>query len=340
MIVTLTANPGLDRTVTLPGALERGRVQRALTVQDQPGGKGVNVARVVQAAGRHVVAVLPGSADDPLVLALRDTGLAHRAVPVTGRVRVNLTLAEPDGTTTKINEAGLRLGPPVVAALTETLLREARGARWAVLSGSLPPGAPDTWYAELTARLRGTGTRVAVDTSGAALLAAVGPAAGDLPDLVKPNGEELAELAGSGARDLEDDPDGAVQAAGVLLERGVAAVLVTLGARGALLVTRDGVWSACPPAVRARSTVGAGDSALAGYLLAESDGADPELRLRTAVAYGAAATGLPGSTLPTPSDVRLDGVTSTRLRVDAPSPRQAPARPHPAPAPPAAEEVP
>ncbi len=310
MIVTLTANPSLDRTVSLPGALARGRVQRALDVVDQPGGKGVNVARVVSAAGRVAVAVLPGGHDDPLVLALREAGVVHRAVPVLGRVRVNLTLTEPDGTTTKVNEAGLHLDPAVLAALTEALVREAAGARWAVLSGSLPPGAPVDHYAALLTRLRGTGAAVAVDTSGPALLAACsGPV---LPDLVKPNGEELAELVGS-PDDLEADPAAAAAAARTLVDRGVRAVLVTLGAAGALLVTADGCWTAAPPAVRARSTVGAGDSALAGYLLAEMAGESPEARLRTAVAYGAAAASLPGSTLPVPTDLALAQVTSAPL---------------------------
>ena len=307
MIVTLTANPSLDRTVTLPGPLSRGQVQRALTTTSDPGGKGVNVARVVAAAGRSAVAVLPGHHDDPLLLALRDVGLTHRPVPVRGRVRVNLTLTEPDGTTTKVNEPGLELDAEVRAALADVLVHEAAGARWVALSGSLPPGVPVDWYAELTERLRATGVRVALDTSGEPLLAAL--ADGSVPDLVKPNGEELAELTGQAGVDLEHDPAAAVAAATGLLDRGVGAVLATLGAAGALLVTREGSWSATPPPVRVRSSVGAGDSALAGYLLADLAGGGPEGRLRSAVAHGAAAASLPGSTLPTPGDLDLAGVS-------------------------------
>ena len=313
MIVTLTANPSLDRTVTLPGPLSRGQVQRALTTTSDPGGKGVNVARVVTAAGRLAVAVLPGQHDDPLLLALRDAEVTHRPVPVPGRVRVNLTLTEPDGTTTKVNEPGLELDPDVREALTAVLVREAAGARWAVLSGSLPPGVPVDWYAELVARLRTTGARVALDTSGDPLLATLAEGVPALPDLVKPNGEELAELTGCVGRDLEHDPAAAVAAAQGLVERGVGAVLATLGAAGALLVTPEGSWSATPPRIRARSSVGAGDSALAGYLLADLDGAGPEERLRSAVAHGAAAASLPGSSLPTPADVDRSGVSLARL---------------------------
>lgn len=308
MIVTLTANPSLDRTVALPGPLARGRVQRTLGTTDDPGGKGVNVARVVTAAGRLAVAVLPARQDDPLVLGLRALGVPHRAVPVAGMARVNLTLAEPDGTTTKVNAPGEPLPAGVLEVLAVSVLREAAAARWAVLSGSLPPGVPADWYAELVARLRATGVAVALDTSGAPL----GPGAAALPDLLKPNGEELAELAGT-TEDLEADLPAAVEAAASLVARGVGAVLATLGARGALLVTADGAWAATPPPVQARSTVGAGDSALAGYLLADLDGAAPEERLRRAVAYGAAAVSLAGSTLPSPADVSPAGVSVTRL---------------------------
>jgi 1-phosphofructokinase len=226
-------------------------------------------------------------------------------------VRVNLTLTEPDGTTTKVNEPGLALDAEVRDALADVLVREAAGARWVALSGSLPPGVPLDWYAELTGRLRATGAKVALDTSGPPLLAAL--ADGAMPDLVKPNGEELAELTGQPGVDLESDLEAAVEAATGLLDRGIGAVLATLGAAGALLVTRDGSWSATPPRIRARSSVGAGDSALAGYLLADLAGGGPEDRLRSAVAHGAAAASLPGSTLPTPSDVDLAGVSLLRL---------------------------
>jgi 1-phosphofructokinase len=315
MIVTLTANPSLDRTVLLPAPLARGRVQRAVQVTSDPGGKGVNVARVVNAAGRLAVAVLPGSHDDPLVIALRASGLPHRAVPVDGQVRVNLTLSEPDGTTTKVNDPGLPLDAAVLAALADVLVREAAGARWAVLSGSLPPGVPDGWSAELVVRLRATGADIAVDTSGAPLLATLDVGAVEQPDLVKPNGEELAELAGTPGRDLERDLPAAAAAASSLVERGVGAVLATLGEAGALLVTADGAWAASPPAVRARSTVGAGDSALAGYLLADLAGAEPAERLISAVAHGAAAVALPGSSLPSPRDLDLAAVDVRPLHI-------------------------
>lgn len=313
MIVTLTANPSVDRTVALDGPLLRGAVQRAASVTSEPGGKGVNVARAVTAAGCLALAVLPAAPEDPIVLALREAGVPHRPVGVTGRVRTNVTVTEPDGTTTKLNEPGLVLDGDITRRLTEALLREATGARWAVLSGSLPPGADTAWYADLVVALRATTCSVAVDTSGAPLRALLGAGPQAAPDLLKPNVEELAEAVGADTRELETDPLATARAAEQLRSAGVREVLATLGADGAVLVTGDGAWYAVPPAVTARSTVGAGDSALSGYLLADLAGASAPDRLRNAVAYGAAAAALPGSALPAPHQTRPDDVRVRRL---------------------------
>lgn len=311
MIVTLTANPSTDRTVELGAALRPGAVQRSTGTSSQPAGKGVNVARVVAAAGQASVAVLPARQDDPMALALRDEGVNHRAVPFDGTVRVNLTIADPDGTTTKINEPGDTLLPSVLEALTAAMSRECAGARWAVIAGSLPPGVPPTFYADLVAELRRGPVKVAVDTSGEPLLATV--AAAVKPHLIKPNGEELAELAGV-TGDLEEDLDAAVAAARRLVESGIETVLATLGARGGLLATADGVWHAVyEEKVSPRSTVGAGDSTLSGFLLGEVENLDLEGQLRRAVAYGTAAVQLPGSTLPTPVDAQEQKVVVRRL---------------------------
>jgi len=313
MIVTLTANPSVDRTIELDGPLERGEVQRATRITNDPGGKGVNVARAITAAGKLAVAVLPTRPDDPIVLALRDANVPYRAVPVADAVRVNITIAEPDGTTTKINEPGQVLSPDALDALINELSREAVGARWAALSGSLPPSVPVDWYATVVRSLRGRGCSVAVDTSGEPLSALIAAGRASAPDLLKPNAEELAELTGADLAEIDNDHLAAAAAARTLVDGGVGAVLATLGARGAVLVTADGSWFAAPPPIVPRSTVGAGDASLSGYLLADLDGAGPEDRLRRAMAYGAAATSLPGSTMPTPADTMPDAVQIERL---------------------------
>jgi 1-phosphofructokinase len=306
VILTLTANPSLDRTVVLAGRLERGTVIRADSVISQAGGKGVNIARACIAAGVPAIAVLPADKDDPFVLELLAAGIDCRPVPHDGALRVNITITEPDGTTTKLNSPGPELDDAVRRDLADALRRRAAAADWVVLAGSLPPGTPPEWYAELVVLLRECGARVAVDTSDAPLRALVDRLPAAAPHLMKPNGEELASFTGDDPELLESDPFAAAKAARSLVESGVESVLATLGARGAVLVTAGGAWHASPPAIPVVSTVGAGDSSLFGYLLGELRGHRPEERLALAVAYGSAAAGLPGTTMPHPQQVRPD----------------------------------
>ncbi|GAA4641794.1 hexose kinase [Gordonia humi] len=314
MILTVTANPSIDRTIELDGPLHPGAVHRTRSVGDQPGGKGVNVARVVSAVGVDALAVVPARPDDPFVRHLDDVGLHRAAVDVACDVRVNLTVADPSGVTTKINAPGAGLDAAEAAALTRTVVELAAGADWLALCGSLPPGLPEDWYGDLVERLRDTDVRVAVDTSGPALARA----AAARPGLLKPNSEELAELTGADAGALETaaahgDPSAAADASAALAASTSGAVLTTLGGAGALLATGDGVWFATAPTIRVRSTVGAGDSSLAGYLIADRRRFAPADRLRHAVAYGSAAAALPGTTPPTPDLLDEAGVTVTRL---------------------------
>lgn len=313
MIVTVTANPSIDRTVTLPSPLTRGAVHRVTSVTNQAGGKGVNVAKVLTMAGVDALAVLPAGPNDPLLTALQLAAVPYRIVPTGDPARTNLTITEPDGTTTKINEPGAALDGQTLDALTRAVLDTAEGADWVVMSGSLPPGVPASWYGDVTALLTAMDCRVAVDTSDAPLAALVGSLDRGAPDLIKPNAEELASVLGLSPESLEDavtqgNPEPVVAAARQLVDRGIGAVLATLGAAGAVLVDRNGAWMATPPPIVPRSTVGAGDSSLAGYLRAEVGGAVPPQRLQMAVAYGSAAASLPGTTLPTPAEIDLNAV--------------------------------
>jgi 1-phosphofructokinase len=321
MIITLTPNPSHDRTVTLTAALERGAVQRAESVLSQAGGKGVNISRASVAAGIPSIAVLPAHKDDPYVLELLAAGIDCRPVPNDGALRVNITITEPDGTTTKLNSPGPTVTPLVLQGLTESLRRRAASADWIVLAGSLPPGAPAGWYADLVAALRDTGARLAVDTSDAPLRALVDRLADAPPHLMKPNGEELASFTGGDPDLLESDPGAAAKAARTLVDQGVETVLATLGAHGAVLVTGSGAWHATPPPTEVVSTVGAGDSSLFGYLLGDIQNQPPARRLALAVAYGSAAAALPGTTIPNPSQVRADLVSVRDLQPPQGAPR-------------------
>lgn len=298
MIVTLTLNPSLDRTLEVD-TLRRGEVLRAASVHLDPGGKGVNVARALLANGVGSRAVIPcgGAEGEQLVLLLAEESVHTVAVPIASRTRSNVTLVEADGAVTKVNEPGAPLTAAEFDAVAAAVLGCAGTADWVVMCGSLPPDVPVDVYAGLTAQFAAAGIRVAVDTSGPALLTAV--AAG--PDLVKPNRDELAEAVGAPLTELGD----VIEAAQALRERGAGAVLASLGPDGALLVDDDGVLLAQGTQIEPRSTVGAGDALLAGFLCG---GARGEKALIEAVAWGGAAVGLPGSRMPGPADIRREGI--------------------------------
>jgi 1-phosphofructokinase len=287
MILTVTPNPSVDRTVFLD-RLPRGAVVRSSRSRSEPSGKGVNVALALRARGHDVLAVLPvgGSVGAQIVDMLGVAGVPHVIVPIAGEIRSNISLVEPDGTVTKVNEAGPHLDACEVEALTAAVLEEVDGATWLALCGSLPAGVPSSYYATLTEEVHRRGGRAVVDSSGAALGAALDAG----PDLVKPNAHELAEVAGRPLETLGD----IVDAAGLLRERGARSVLASLGPDGAVLVDDEGAWHGEAPVPRVLSAVGAGDALLAGFLAAGGQGPDA---LRSALAWGAAAVQQEGTVL-------------------------------------------
>lgn len=245
-------------------------------------------------------------------------------------------IGDPAGTvTTKLNEPGASISPAELAALESALLagsgaRTSGGphghgastderslAHTVMLSGSLAPGFPEDWYARMVRALHERGAWAGVDTSDAPLRALAAAWVEDpvcAPDLLKPNALELAQLTGLDAAaldaleragtDLDSAELGPVgEAAQDLRAQGVAEVLVTLGGAGALLASAQGTWFCPAGPTRVVSTVGAGDCATAGFLLARSRGEDAPTALARAVAYGSAAVALPGTTIPRPDQV-------------------------------------
>ncbi|MFD8111163.1 1-phosphofructokinase [Streptomyces microflavus] len=315
MILTVTPNPSLDRTYELP-ELVRGTVLRATADRVDPGGKGVNVSRAVAAAGYRTVAVAPMGGPEGALLArlLGEHGIEAAGVPVTGSTRINITLVEPDSTLTKINAAGPELSAAEAEDVLEAVRTRAAAADWIACCGSLPRGLPPQWYAELVARSHRAGTRIALDTSGPALTAALREG----PDVIKPNAQELAEAVGRPLATVGD----ALKAAEELRARGARSVLASLGADGQLLVEASGAYFATARVETVRSNVGAGDASLAGFLTAGGQGPGA---LASAVAHGAAAVQLAGSLMPTPADLdRSAVVVSAAVPLDRPLTEPAP----------------
>ena len=295
MILTITPNPSVDRTVFLE-SLIRGSVNRSIRSWSEPSGKGVNVALALRAHGNPVRAVLPigGSVGAQLRQMLTQAGLDIVEVPIAGEIRANVSLTQADGTITKINEAGPSLDAAEVGALIDAVARHLDDAEWLVCAGSLPAGAPVDLYAELTERGHRRQVPVVVDSSGPPLAASL-PAG---PDLIKPNEHELAELVGADLDTLGD----VIDAAQEIHSRGVGAVLASLGTDGVILLDGAGVLHGEAPVPRVVSTVGAGDALLAGYL---SAGPSREDRLSAALQWAAAAVQHEG-TLFTPVQTPVD----------------------------------
>ncbi|MDU0967978.1 MAG: hexose kinase [Actinomycetaceae bacterium] len=309
-ILTLTANPSIDRTVSIDAPLSPGGVHRITRELREPGGKGLNVAGVAAAMGARVAAVLPLGEDDPLA-DLADVPLMP--VTIDANVRTNIAVVDSAGETTKINEAGPALRAAQVDALVQTLTQAATRARAVILAGSLPAGVEDDFYVEAVRRVREVAPDVllAVDTSDAPLRALAAALPESAPDLVKPNATELAQMVGADPAKLEAEADAGnlapvVEAARSLVARGIPTVLATLGGAGAMVVTKDEAWYATSPDVEVRSTVGAGDAALTGFVLARL--ADKSLAdsLRDACAFGSAAAAQPGTGRPRREDIRPD----------------------------------
>jgi len=307
MIVTVTPNPSLDRTLHLP-QLVPGGVNRATTTMTEPSGKGVNVALALHGVDVPVRAVLPvgGGTGREILAALGTLGLDVVGVPIAGEVRSNVSLVEADGRSTKVNEPG----PTVTEDEVDALCAAAATADRVLWAGSLPAGFAPTRLARAVGEARAAGRWVGVDASGAVLAAVLADPA-RVPHLVKPNADELAEVLGLELRTVGD----VEAAARRLLDRGVRTVLVSLGGAGAVLVDADlsDALHGTAPARRVVNTVGAGDAFLAGYLAVPGGGPDA---LANALRFGATAVEHDGTLLGVPD--RRRAVNLAPVRADAP----------------------
>jgi len=283
MIITVTPNPALDRTLTVP-ELVFDEMVRASDSRLDFDGKGVNVSKALHSLGAAtlIMGFAGGTAGEQLERGLAAQGYATEFTHVAGETRTNtLIIDAATGHYVKANEPGPTLQPDeLVAFFAKARERVRPGDTW-ILSGSLPPGAPVDFYARLVRLVQEHGARALLDTSGEPLRH--GSAAG--PYLVKPNAGEAQDLTG---QPIADDAD-AIRAARFFLDRGVELVALSLGADGLLLASRNATVRARPPRVVALNPVGAGDALLAGIAWALERGlALPEVA-HWGVASGTAA---------------------------------------------------
>lgn len=297
-ILTLTLNPALDLSTRTP-VVEPAHKLRCAPPQVDPGGGGINVARVIARFGAGVTALYPagGATGERLRLLLDAEGVASACIPIAGETRESFSVVEEaSGGEYRFVLPGPTLSEAEWNAGLERVAAAAPGCAFVVASGSLPPGVPQDGYAQLARRLAPLGTPLVLDTSGAAL--AAGLAAGVF--LFKPSLRELRELTGAA---LPDAPS-RVAACRELIARGQAKmVALSLGAEGALLVTATQAWAAASVPVRVAGTIGAGDSFLAGLVLRLTAGDPPAEAFRWAMATAAAALLRSGTALCRPEDV-------------------------------------
>lgn len=283
MIITVTPNPALDRTLTVPEIMFDEMV-RAVDSRLDLDGKGVNVSKALASLGERTLLMgfAGGAAGATLERGLAEMGYATAFTRVAGETRTNTIIIDATATRyVKANEPGPTIQAGELAAFFEQAGARARpGDTW-ILSGSLPPGAPADFYARTIELVQARGARAFLDASGDPLR--LGCAA--RPYLVKPNADEARELTGQPV----DGEAAARDAARFFLAQGVELVALSLGADGLLLASRAGWARARPPKVRALNPVGAGDALLAGIAWALERGLPLEQLARWGVASGTAA---------------------------------------------------
>ena len=271
MIYTVTLNPALDKTVEIPN-LALDTVNRITKMRTDPGGKGINVSKVIAKLGgtSKAIGILAGNSGKAIQDALDNEGLAHNFRFVPGETRTNL----------KVNEPGIEVDAPELTALLYDLLKELKRGDIVVLAGSLPKGAPKDTYYTWVESCKKAGAKVFLDADGELLAEGLKAA----PYLVKPNNDELSRMMGRELKTLDELAD----AGQALIRRGIEHVVVSMGGRGALYLRKDSVIYAPALKVKVGSTVGAGDSVVAALAYAEAEGLNEENTVRLSIATGAA----------------------------------------------------
>ncbi len=283
MIITVTLNPAVDQTLVLDH-LATGDTNRVRDSRIDPGGKGINVSRVLRELGRESMAtgLAPGSLGRFIEHSLQEQNILCDFVHTRGQTRTNITLVdESEHETTLLSYRGPDIDPRHVQTLETRLRRYLKEDDWLVVAGSVPPTIDPQEYVRLFEMGRQCGAHTVLDADADALAFGLT----GRPDLVKANHHEAGRLLG---RTLDDDAS-VLSAADEMRDDGAATAIVTAGSRGAVAVSADEAWWAWPPATAVVSATGAGDALLAGLLLRLTDGAPMDEALRLGTAAGSAS---------------------------------------------------
>lgn len=290
MIYTITLNPALDRTLwvqkTKPD--ESNRVERE---ERYAGGKGIDVSKVLTTFGvsNKALGFVGGFAGEELEGRLLNQGVSCDFVRISAETRTNIIINDAStGNQTVFSARGPQVEPYELMQMIHKV-EKLEGPDVVIISGSLPPGVSPEFYRKMTELAKSEGSRVIMDTDGDALRVGIR----GFPDIIKPNVHELSRLVG---RDLKEIRQ-VMKAAQDVREQGVEMVLVSMGAQGILLAAEEEQYLATPPAVKVENTIGAGDSAVAGFVYGMVQGKSLKESLVCAVAAGTATTLKPGTAL-------------------------------------------
>ena len=290
-IITLTLNPAFDVHCDVP-AFAPYRESIATVTSRDAGGKGVNISRALTENGieNTVLVVLGDENGAGFLRALTEEGLNVRTLTVAGRIRENFTLHTEGKPETRISFSGFSADPSLLCRVEEMLLPLLEEKSIVTLTGRIPEGIPMDAVKAFLSRLRERGVRTVIDSKSFSL--------SDLcecrPWLIKPNGEEIEDYLGTNVSTHMEAAD----AARDLHRRGIENVMITLGGDGAVLANSKGTFAAAVPQIDVRSTVGAGDSAIGGFLAATAKGQSDGEALALSVAFGSAACMTEGTQAP------------------------------------------
>jgi 1-phosphofructokinase family hexose kinase len=288
LIVTLTLNPAIDRTIGIDYLAfeDRSYIESS---SESAGGRGLNSSRVIHSFGGETLAltISGGETGSRLRGYLRQEGFRSRAVTVRNDIRTNLTITDRRGLTVNLNERGPELTGAEVSRIERSVARTLDSAKWLLLCGSVPPGVPSSFYAKLIVLARKKRVRTLLHASGEALREGIAAR----PSVVTPNQSEAERLLD---RSLLTRTQ-CLQAAAEIASFGPDAVVLSLASRGAVAAFPDGLFEAIPPQIDAVCPIGAGDALTAGYVWRMNKGRSTAAdALRWGVAAGTASSLLPG----------------------------------------------
>ncbi len=291
MIITVTLNPAIDKTIAVE-KLCPGELNKVCSSREDAGGKGINVSKTIKSLGGRSIATgfLGGTTGIRIKYALLEKyGIESYFVHIDNQTRTNLKIADADGQVTEVNEPGPEVADTELEAFCAQLTQIVKQGDMVILSGSLPRGIQTDFYAVLTGKIHALGASVFVDADGEVFAKSVGAG----PDIIKPNLVELERyFAGkeTGKAPVgESTLERVVRMGGILRERGVGEVLISLGGEGAVFLCHEGDYYAPAIPVCVKSTVGAGDAMVAAYAYAKEQGLEAEERIRLCMAVSAGA---------------------------------------------------